>query len=69
MKKFTPRIWITAALLALLVAFVVQNNQTVSLKLLWMHLSMPRSVLIALVLLIGYVLGRFAAFRQRRRGP
>lgn len=44
-------------LLALVIVFVIQNTETVQVRLLLWNLSMPRSIMIFLVLLIGVAVG------------
>lgn len=44
-------------LLALVIVFIIQNTETVQVRLLLWNLSMPRSIMIFLVLLIGVAVG------------
>lgn len=52
------------ALLALVVLIVVlQNTQTVDTRVLFMTVSMPRAALLFGALVVGFILGIFAAGR------
>lgn len=48
---------ITVVLLALVLVFAVQNMVIVQVQFLTWSLSMPRSLLVMVLLLIGFVLG------------
>ena len=54
------RITMTLLLLGLVMIFAVQNVAVVDLKFLIWHGSIPRSLLIFLMLLIGIAIGWFA---------
>jgi len=53
------RLIVTPVLLLLVVLFAVQNSETVEVAFLLWGLSLPRSILILLVLAIGIVVGLF----------
>jgi len=58
-KKSRVKRWLILALLACLLVIVVQNSGTVKTQILFFTLEMPRFVLLALMLLIGFVIGLF----------
>jgi len=53
------RLIVTIALLLLVALFAVQNSEIVEVEFLIWGLSIPRSLLIFLVLLIGFIVGWF----------
>lgn len=65
MTKVKIAIFSTIALLAIIVFF--QNNETVDTKILFMTITMPRSMMLIFTLLLGVVLGIVASVFLRRR--
>lgn len=53
------RLVVTAILLLLVILFALQNSEVVEVEFLIWGVSIPRSLLIFLVLLIGFVTGWF----------
>lgn len=58
-KKSRIKKWIALAVLACLLVIVIQNTETVRTQILFVSLEMPRFVLLAIMLLIGFVIGIF----------
>ena len=54
------KILLTTILLGSVMMFAVQNAATVEIQLLFWQVSFPRSLLIFMMLLIGFVIGWFA---------
>lgn len=54
-----PRLIVTTALLLLVTLFALQNSEVVEVEFLIWGISVPRAVLIFLVLIIGFVTGWF----------
>ena len=60
--------WIFGVLLGLLVAFVTfQNTQVIKLQILFWQLSASRILFLALVFVLGLMLGFVLGRRSRRR--
>lgn len=58
------------AILLMLVIFVLQNTEVVSVRLLFWDLSMSRVVLVLCTTLLGFACGYlFATLSSRRRPP
>ena len=54
-----PRLTVTVVLLLLVALFAWQNSEIVEVEFLLWGISIPRSVLIFLVLIVGFVAGWF----------
>lgn len=63
------RLWLTVAIVALLVIFTFQNLVTVEVTFLFWAIQMPRAILVFVVFVIGALLGWIigSARRHRRR--
>lgn len=63
------KLFITFALIVLVMIFALQNAAIVEIRLLFWEVALPRSLLIFMMLLIGIVIGWFARslFRISRR--
>ena len=61
MKKGKILLMAVLALLAIIVVF--QNTEAVETKLLFMTVTMPRAMLLIVVLLAGFILGLVAPIR------
>lgn len=66
--------FITAIVLAVLfVIFLVQNTQVVTLRLYFWKISMAQIILIALMLILGFILGylvcKLKGKRNKRKEP
>ncbi len=59
------RVGLIAVFAALTLIVVLQNMETAETDILFFTLSMPRSVLLALTALGGFVVGLLVALRQR----
>jgi len=55
---------IVAGIIAVIV--IVQNTATVETHILWITISMPRAVLLALTFALGVLSGIFFSMRRRR---
>ena len=64
MKNAKQIIAIVAGILAVVV--IVQNTAIVETHILWMTISMPRAVLLALTFALGYLSGILFSMRKRR---
>ncbi|MFC9979245.1 lipopolysaccharide assembly protein LapA domain-containing protein [Gordonia sp. NPDC127522] len=61
--------WIAIGLTVLAVVFIVQNRTTVRIDLFWVSVESPLWFILAVVFLVGWVVGVLAArgrYRQRR---
>lgn len=56
-----------AVLVTLLVIVIFQNSQDVETRLLWMQITMPRALLLMVMLLVGFGLGVLFGGRLRRK--
>jgi uncharacterized integral membrane protein len=56
-----------AVVATLVVVVILQNMETVNTRILFITISMPRAVLLAVMALIGFLAGVF--FRGRRKKP
>lgn len=63
------RIIVTAILLLLVLIFAIQNSAIVGIKLLFWEISLPRSLLIFMMLAIGVIMGWFlrTIYRLQKR--
>lgn len=68
LRIMNTRLIASLVLLALVVAFAIQNATTVEIRLLFWQVALPRSLLIFMMLLIGIIVGWFgrSAFRVTR---
>lgn len=58
---------IIAAVLAILVLIIIfQNTETVETRILWITISMPRAVLLAITFALGALFGILFSMRRRR---
>ena len=62
-----PKTIVVTILIFLMLILLVQNTQVVTVKLFFWDVSMSRIILIFFLLLIGFILGYFAA-KLRKRG-
>ncbi|AFR51263.1 MULTISPECIES: lipopolysaccharide assembly protein LapA domain-containing protein [Gordonia] len=61
--------WIALGLTILAVVFIVQNRTTVRIELFWVSVESPLWFILAVVFVVGWVVGVLAArgrYRQRR---
>lgn len=63
-KNLTAKNWIAIAGAALALIFILQNRQRVRVELFFLDLHAPLWIALGVVLLIGWVVGRFS-FRKR----
>jgi len=66
-KSSRWKIGLAVAIIALVVAFLLQNGTTVEIEFLFWSLSMSRSVMVLTFLAIGFLLG--AILRRRKHLP
>ena len=64
LSKLTAKNWIAVIGTILAVVFIVQNRQRVRIELFFLDLNAPLWIALGVVLLIGWVVGRFS-FRKR----
>lgn len=70
MQKLTFKSILSWALIAFSVLFILQNLVTVEVKFLIWSLSVPRAVLVAVMIGIGFVIGLiFAQHRHTKTQP
>ncbi len=65
--RFNLRLILTGLAALLLIIIVLQNTAAVETKILFATVSMPRALLLAVALLVGFLLGLFAAHRRTAR--
>ncbi|WP_208617995.1 lipopolysaccharide assembly protein LapA domain-containing protein [Gordonia lacunae] len=61
--------WIALGLTILAVVFILQNRTTVRIELFWVSVESPLWFILAVVFIVGWVVGVLAArgrYRQRR---
>ena len=54
-------------LLALLLAFILQNRETISFSFLFWHFSAPLWLMLVITALVAFVIGQFALMWRRHR--
>jgi putative membrane protein len=73
MTMKSPKFITAVVLVVLFLILLIQNTQPVSLKIYFWQISMPQIILIAIVLLIGFVAGYVVAVMTgrslKRKGP
>ena len=52
------------ALILLVMVFTIQNIEVVTVTFLWFEVSMSRAILVIVLLIIGFVLGKFSRMRS-----
>lgn len=65
--RFNLRLILTGLAALLLIIIVLQNTAAVETRILFATVSMPRALLLAIALLVGFLLGLFAAHRRAAR--
>lgn len=65
--RFNLRLILTGLAALLLIIIVLQNTAAVETQILFWPISMPRALLLALAMLVGFLLGLFAAHRRAAR--
>ena len=60
------KLWAAVALAVLVVIVVLQNTDTVTTRILWVSVAMPRVLLLLTTLLVGVVIGILVGNRLRR---
>lgn len=63
-KNLTVKNWIAIVGAIFALVFILQNQQRVRIELLFLNLNAPLWIALGVVLLIGWVIGRFS-FRKR----
>ncbi|WP_448061701.1 LapA family protein [Cellulomonas hominis] len=63
---FLARRWLALVLLVLVAVFIGQNRATVSLDLFWLSVRAPQWFVLALVLLVGIIVGWVFKGRQAK---
>lgn len=61
----SPKFWIALAAGVVLLVVIVQNTASVETRILFMSVTMPRALLLAVMLAFGFVLGVLTARRRR----
>jgi uncharacterized integral membrane protein len=60
------KLWAAIALAVLIGIVVLQNTESVTTKILWITVEMPRVLLLLTTLLVGVVIGVLLGRRMRR---
>ena len=63
-KNLTVKNWIAIVGAIVALVFILQNQQRVRVELLFLNLNAPLWIALGVVLLIGWIIGRFS-FRKR----
>jgi uncharacterized integral membrane protein len=63
------KLWVAGGLLVLLALFALQNTAVVTVRLLLWKLEMSRSILLLVVLAVGFASGWLVGTLRRRAGP
>lgn len=63
-KNLTVKNWIAIVGAIIALVFILQNQQRVRIEILFLNLNAPLWIALGVVLLIGWVIGRFS-FRKR----
>ena len=64
--EFLKQRWLTIVIVAAVLVFVLQNTGDSTVHLLWMTLTTPTWLLLAILFFLGVVAGSFRARRKRR---
>jgi len=60
------KLWAAVVLAVFVVIVVLQNTDTVTTRILWVSVAMPRVLLLLTTLLVGVVIGILVGNRLRR---
>lgn len=63
-KNLTVKNWIAVLGAIVALVFILQNQQRVRIELLFLNMNAPLWIALGVVLLIGWIIGRFS-FRKR----
>lgn len=63
----SPRFWLSLAAAVVVLIVILQNTARVETRILFMSVTMPRALLLAVMLAFGFVLGVVAT--RRRKAP
>jgi uncharacterized integral membrane protein len=61
------RLIVSAIVVVLVIIVMLQNTEQVQTQLLFASITMPRAILLASTMLIGFVIGLLVAGRARRK--
>ena len=61
--------WVIVAVIVCLLVIVIQNTESVRTQILFLSIEMPRFVLLALMLAIGFLVGLFLRDGKSRAEP
>jgi uncharacterized integral membrane protein len=64
--RFARQRWLAIVLVVLIVIFIAQNRQRVSINFLWLHLRSPLWFILAITAIVGLAIGVSVARRQAR---
>ena len=64
--RFVRHRWLAIVLVILVVIFIAQNRQRVSVSFLWLHLKSPLWFILAITAVVGLAIGVSVARRQAR---
>lgn len=62
-----PSTWVGVALAVLAIAFVVQNDQSVTIQLFWLRVGAPMWLVLLVIFLVGWAVGALIRRRRTRR--
>lgn len=62
-----PKQIILGIISLLLLVFIIQNTETVSVVFLFFEISMPRAILISVTILIGIIIGVLLPYRVKKQ--
>jgi len=70
-KRLNIRLIVAVVLALLTLVMIVQNREPVETTILFIPITMPRALLLAITLVIGFVIGLLTAVRMERKdkGP
>lgn len=63
---FVKQRWLTIVIVVLVAVFIFQNTGDSRVHLLWMTITTPTWLLLAIIFFLGVVAGSFRARRKRR---
>ena len=63
---FLKQRWLTIVIIVAVMVFVLQNRDDVSVHLLWLTITTPNWLLLAIIFFLGVVAGAFRTRHKRR---
>jgi uncharacterized integral membrane protein len=65
--KKNLRLGFIILIIVLVIVFTLQNVEVVTVDFLWFEISMSRAILVVVLLLIGFIVGKFSRFKKKTK--